>query len=276
MNQDQVDEVQSVEEELQNLIGQSWFDIEENFRKSTSRKSLTRIVFTSLIDSLHDKSPSTKNQTFKIASNIHDFFNAFTKGEADEERIELFGGVIIANGEENETMAALGFLEVDSPPSAFQILKSLNENSDSIYLHSIRILLVSDDCPCNDFGTFGVYITNPPTEDNVDIKKEGQTVVFSNIMKNLCKQCKVFYSESEEVEKGSSVKILNGLNRKSIPSALRIESCAKSDAYPTLEEYMQIFHSPICLELDSEKCSPILPVVDWKQVERITSSLFQK
>lgn len=271
-------ETLSVEDEAKELKGLSWFDIEEKYRKSTSRKSLTRIVFVSLIDPAHsyEQSPTSVSTT-EIASKIYDFFNVFINGEGEKERKDIYGGVVLATDgkeDENEATAALGFLEVDSPRFAQRILSQLCEdNGSDTAMNSIRILLVSDDCPCNNFESFGVYIAQSPSEESVDIMKEGPTTVFSGMMKKLCKQCKSFNAEPER--KGN-VKVLSGLNRKAIPSSLRIASCAKCDAYPTIKEYMDIFHSPIYFELDSERSAPLLPVVDWEQVERIASSVFPK
>ena len=274
-------ETLSVEDEVKELKGLSWFDIDEKYRKSTNRKSLTRIVFVSLIDQAHSYEQSlTSDSTsaIEIASKIYDFFNVFINGEGEKEGNDIYGGVVLAtdgNEDNNETTAALGFLEVDSPRFTQRILSKLccEDSESNTSMHSIRILLVSDDCPCNNFESFGVYIAQSPSEDSVDIMKEGPTIVFSAMMKKLCKQCKSFNAEPDR--KGN-VKVLSGLNRKAIPSSLRIASCAKCDAYPTIKEYMDIFHSPIYFELDSERSAPLLPVVDWKEVESIASSLFPK
>lgn len=272
------EEKQTVEEEVKQLKGDSWYDVEEQFRKATNRKSLTRIVFVSLINPLDDVTYPSE-ASVEIASKLHDFFTAFikqgNKGE-DGER-QLFGGVVLVTEgrEKSESTAALGFLEVDSATSAYECLNALSKNNTT-EMNSIRILLVSDDCPCNDFGPFAVYLARPPNEEYVDIIKEGPTFVFKNMMKNLCDQCQSFYFESGINETNNNLKELSGINRKSIPSALRIRCCATSDAFPTLEEYMYIYHSPIYFELDSETSSPLLPVVDWKQVKAMTSSLFEK
>jgi len=73
-----------------------------------------------------------------------------------------------------------------------------------------------------------------------------------------------------------NVKVLSGLPRKAVPSAIRVKGCAESDAYPTLDEYLDIYHSPIYLQLDSENTSPLLPVIDWKKVEIIASSFLNE
>lgn len=266
-------EIVSAEEEVQQIKGQSWFDAEQKGRKKLGRKSQTRIVFTSLINSSLYENP-TDATIIKIATEIFDFFTSFTTQNDEGDEIELLGGVVlVSEGKDmSKAHAALGFLEVDSPTVACEILRQLNQN-DTTALESIRILLISDDCPCNDFGQFGVYLASPPTEDHVDIEKEGPTFVFSNIMKNLCNQCRLFYAEAEKYQNEENIRILTGAKRKSIPSALRVASCAKSNEFPTLQEYLEIYHSPIYFELDSEKMSPLLPVIDWKKVQTIASSL---
>ncbi len=263
------------EEEVQQLKGKSWFDVEEEYRDRTGRKSLTKIIFTSLVD-----------QKSCVVSKIHDLFTQFNDRSGDDNDSDgnddldkVHGGVVlISNGGNNvgvndeEFIAALGFLETDSPSTAHECLSQLSTSGPSIGLHSIRILLVSDDCPCHDFGAFGIYIASPPTEDNVDVEKEGPSTIFVDIMTKLCKHSLTFPSEAKEHETILDAKLLSGLHRKAVPSATRIKSCAESDAYPTLEEYLDIYHSPIYLELDSEHMSPLLPVIDWKKVENIASS----
>lgn len=279
----------SAEEEVQQLKGQSWFDVEEEYRKRTSRKSLTRIIFTSLVN--HEEPPfSAVDETHGNSCallRIRDFFTQLNDksgdvSESNNDLDDVHGGVVLVSGGGNDKVGneefttALGFLETDSPSTAHQWLSRLSTSSSSIGLHSIRVLLVSDDCPCHDFGAFGIYIANPPTEDYVDVEKEGASIIFGDIMEKLCKQSLTFLSEAKEHEMISNVNVLSGLQRKAIPSAIRIKSCAESDAYPTLEEYLNIYHSPINLELDSENMSPLLPVINWKKVENIASSFLNE
>ena len=209
----------TVEKEVQRLKGQSWFDVEQKGREKLGRKGQTRIVFTSLIKSSHENSLDAS--IIKIGSEIYDFFTTFMKQNDEGDEIELFGGVVLVSEGRNmsKAHAALGFLEVDSPTVAYECLSQLNQ-TDTTALDSIRILLVSDDCPCNDFGPFGVYLVSPPTEDHVDIEKEGPTFVFSNIMKNLCNHCKSFFTESKTYANEEKIKILTGAKRNSILSAL--------------------------------------------------------
>ena len=187
--------------------------------------------------------------------------------------MELHGGIVLVSHgrESDEVTAAVGFIEVQSQYAAQELFSKLS-GYEMIGLHSIRILLVSDDCPCHDFATFGIYLASPPTESNVNIEEEGASIVFGSIMKNLCKESMSFPTEAKKHDKSEKVKVLEGLQRKSIPSALRIEQCAKCEAYPTLEEFLDIYHSPIYLELESEKMSPLVHDIDWNRVHEIASS----
>lgn len=265
-----------IAEQVKELKGLSWYEAEEKLRKECNRKSVTRIVFVSLITQKEGQEGSTDDTTtIVIASTLHDFFSSFMSLKDDDgcARGRLFGGIVLASvgRDKSEATSALGFLELDSATIAYECIREMGQ-SRNLGLDSIRILLVSDDCPCNDFGPFGVYLASPPTEDNVDIEKEGPAVVFSNIMKNLCKECKSFHVDSEIYDDTQNIKILNGKNRKSIPSAVRISNCAQCQCYPALEEYLRIFYSPTYYELDSEKMSPLMRLIDWEEVLNIVSS----
>mmetsp|Transcript_4315 Transcript_4315/g.5302 ORF Transcript_4315/g.5302 Transcript_4315/m.5302 type:complete len:215 (-) Transcript_4315:275-919(-) len=197
----------TVEEEVQQLKGQSWFDVEEKYRERTGRKSLTRIIFVSLVTvaESHDTSSCA-------ISSIRDFFTQFNdksgnNSDGSDDLDRLHGGVVLlsdgGHGNESvvndeELIAALGFFETDCPSTAHECLSELSVSGSSIGLSSIRILLVSDDCPCHEFGGFGIYIASPPTEDCVDVEKEGPSIIFGDIMKKLCKYSLAFPSEAKK------------------------------------------------------------------------------
>ncbi len=281
MTQDdkQTDDTRDIEEELRKIKGKSWYEAEEEYRAKTGRKSVTRIIFTSLVQKYRNENAEIV-KTVDIASNIYDFFVQFHDYNDGDEISKLYGGVALVSDDEsvNEDMsvvAAFGFLETQTPAAACDCLRKLHEKEAELSLASIRILLVTDDCPCNDFGEFGVYFTIPPTEDYFDIEEEGVVKVFKSIMKHLCKQSLAFPSEATKYENYNHVKVLSGLQSRSIPSTVRIKNCAKCDSFPTLREYLDIYDSDtIPLDLESDNLSPMQPIIDWKSVYDIAMACY--
>ena len=282
MSQEEKDSNSSrdIEEELKKIKGKSWYEAEEEYRANTGRKSLTRIIFTALVHQNLNESEEIIKNTTEIASNIYDFFIEFDNYNDGDEVSKLYGGVALVSNEETmrkdlSLVAAFGFLEMDTPVAAIDCFRKLKENESELCLATTRILLVTDDCPCNEFGEFGVYLTIPPTEDQVDIEKEGSVTSFKNIMKHLCKQSMNFPSEAKIYGNNTNIKVLSGIQSRSIPSSLRVIGCAKCDSYPTLEEYLEIFDPEnIPLDLESENLSPKLEGIDWKAVYDIAMSCY--
>jgi len=251
------------EEEVMKVIGKSWFEADEEHRQTNGRLSLTRILFACLVS---DGNSFDVSSDVPGASRLHDFFQSFG---ADKGRYPAGGIVLLSNDREvTAPTCALGFLEMQSPTDAEDCMGRLPD-LEHLGLHSIRIFLVSDDCPYHDFAPFGVYFGSPPSEDTVDIENDDPTEIFRDLMVNLCKHS-LSLSESEAHPRCGHLKILKGDQRKSMPSAKRITLLVGDRSqYPSLEDYLDIFHSPIDLQLESEKASPLLPVIDWDGVKNI-------
>ena len=158
---------------------------------------------------------------------------------------------------------------------ADEFLMQLKNGQEDLQFSSIRILLCSDDCPCHDFSAFCVYQATPPPGDvHEDITAEEAMQVFRDIIQNLCRHSRTF--ESEDDDDGTSgeypvlrFKTLTGQHRKCIPSKLCIEACAKSSEFPSLDEYISIFLSPMDCKLDSERSIPMPQIVDWDKMNAI-------
>lgn len=249
--------IESVTEEVQKMLGKSWYEVEEEERLKYGRKSLTRVVFVSLFDNL--QSLNTKPAVMNPVSNLDNFTSKFET---------MKGGIALASSDDGrDPVAALGFLEFESPQESHTFLQRLYEE-ENLGLKSTRILLVSDDCPSNEFGTFHVYRTIPHSEEVVDIDSEGPVFVFGEIMKRLCQSSLTLSNEARSVDGSTTIKSIEGKFRKMIPSVNRLIACAKYELYPTLAEYLDMFHSPIYLELESELTSPLVPIVDWDKVKK--------
>ena len=231
-------------QELDELRGKSWFDVEEERRKLTGRMSLTRVLFSALIEKNSLDGISQEKNFNSVSEKLKKAIKGCFKSEVTSED-NLAGGIILLSESKESVLpaAALGFIETMTPSDAYDILRKINASGQ---LQSIRILLASDDCPCHDFGVFDFYHTNPPPEDEVDIEAEGATRVFAGIMTNLCEETLMFPSTSR---KGVGItKTLIGPQRKAVPSTKRVIACAKCNLYPTLEEFLEIFESPIYFE----------------------------
>ena len=315
----QTEEISSVTKEAEELKGKSWYDADQEHRQRSNRLSITRVVFACLllpeVTRMDDDVTTIKDVEVKqdeeeargrldIASRLKDFIT-----DTIMPHIDIRGGVALlskgSGGIGTDAMnttcspsAALGFVELQSPSDAENLIVRLSKNNDgekSVGLRSIRILLCTDDCPCYELpsslssSSFAIYHASPPhEEDDIDIRAEGPTAVVGDIMKNLCSTGEQMDRSSssfssllakdrhrEEDESGGTddmIQSLTGPRRKSLPSARRVVTCSQSSFYPTIEEYIEIFCYPIIqsinLNLESDGISPILPVIDWDALIR--------
>lgn len=252
-----VSSFESIDEEVKKSIGKSWFEIEEEQRGNSY--SITRILFLSL---LHDDyfDVSEGGDVSNIIK-LHNFFCSVG--------VETAGGVVLLSNDRGRS----------SPNSALGFLEMSNENEDypgtlsdlgNLGFHSIRVLLVHTNCSHHDFAPFGVYYACPPNEDAFDIENEDKEAIFTDIMGNI-RKCSKSLAESEEHPQCTYLKILKGAQRKSMPSAERISSIAQCDLYPSLEEFLDFFNSP--LDAHRDKASPLLPLIEWDEVRNIIDEM---
>ena len=236
-------------------LGKSWFDEEKDHRG----KRFSRLIFTALIKHDAESGYCLSEISQKILSAVNEISSD-----------GLSGGVVLLLEEETECpLALLGFFELPSTDVS-KLLQSVNR-TEIIESTNTRILLATDDCPYNEFEKLGIYQTTPCVEDEVNVITEGPTLVFRDMMENLCKESLVFFEKSQE-EEGSVIRTLVGLQRKSIPSIRRVVACCNCNHYPTLDEFLDIYDSPIYFDLESERVAPIANVVDWDKVNELVKS----
>ena len=266
-----------VVEEIQQALDKSWFHESEEYRKRTARKSLTRLLFVSLVNNAFGTSDENQISPLcskSIASNVDEFVSVFEK----KTETKVYGGITLVSDNTSSTprppTAAIGFLEIERSVDADEFLMQLKNGQEDLQFSSIRILLCSDDCPCHDFSAFCAYQATPPPGDVHDITAEEATQVFRDIIQNLCRHSRTFDSEVDDDDTSSGVypvrfKTLIGQHRKCIPSKLCIEACAKSSEFPSLDEYISIFMSPMNCKLESERSIPMPQIVDWDKMNAI-------
>jgi hypothetical protein len=248
-----MDEIRPVEEESK-TIGKSWFEREEELRVKTGHQGITRVVFIALV--CDDSFGSDNVAAEKLF------------GKAGESTV---GGGLILLSSDREAMvpsSTIGFIEVQGESFMDNLIKLT-----SFGMHTIRILLYAEDCPTRDFAEpFSLYSASPPKGEAENMDDE-PTHFFQDLMAIIRKYSSSF-ADSDTLSHCKHLKLLNGENRKALPSANKIVRIAQSDIYPSLEEFVSIFQAPMG-SLESEKASPLLPVVDWKEVKGIVNEAFQ-
>ena len=250
-----MDEIHPGEEEIK-TIGKSWFEREEELRVETGHQGITRVVFIALVC---DDSFGSDNVA---AEKLFEYISSFGKAGGN-----TVGGGLILLSSDREAMvpsSAIGFIEVQGE----SFLDNLSKLT-SFGMHTIRILLYAEDCPTRDFAEpFSLYSASPPKGEAENMDDE-PTLFFQDLMAIIRKYSSSF-ADSDTLSHCKHLKLLNGENRKAIPSANKIARIAQSDIYPSLEEFVSIFQAPMGL-LESEKASPLLPVVDWNEVKGIVN-----
>ena len=158
----------------------------------------------------------------------------------------ITGGLLILSN-----TAIAGFIEA-SPRKLYALLGSF---SSSPLLSSVRIVANVEDAPERSFKHFGVYSANPPGSGDVDVDAESPAVVAGEVLKSL--QAVPFPEGSEGIV---------GLGKSApsdIPTAAKVLGCSDCQAYPTLEEYLELFASPVSVEVESEMVWPLQSAVSW-------------
>ena len=134
---------ESIDSEMEKIKGKSWHTVEEERRKSSGRKSLSRVIFASSIlgGKCHD-----------IGQKLQEFTNTFMTNHS------LAGGIVLISDEKDNVCpsCAFGFLELDTSSDAAQFLETLHEEQSNFGLETIRILMASHD----NFGSFNAYSNN--------------------------------------------------------------------------------------------------------------------
>ena len=196
------------------------------------------------------------------------------------------------DGINDDECSLLGLLE--GPPRV--IYEILQKFCDSPIFHSTRVLLASEDCPQREFNHYGIFSINcndgnsKKSHDLSVSLEEDSIATVDGILRSLCKEAKKFpyinnaqENDEDAMNKGCSIENLagsnkdskNGINckitierlkgklRTSIPSYSKIVACAKSDFYCRVDEFLEIFSSPINVELASEKVHPFEPTIRY-------------
>ena len=127
--------------------------------------------------------------------------------------------------------------------------------SSSPLLDKVRVVANIEDAPTRSFNHYGVYSANPPSSGDVDVSAEGPTVVAGEVLKSL--QGVPF------PEGGEGIVGLGRTAPSDTPSASKIMGCCDCEAYPTLEEYLELFASPVSVEVESEMVWPLQSAVSW-------------
>ncbi len=116
-----------------------------------------------------------------------------------------------------------------------------------------------EDCPSRDLKRWGVYSANPPSDDEVDIRSEGASVVASLLVSSIMRDAADF---PEGNPMGITPLGRAGGAAVSMPSANKVLGCCKSDLFPDLGEYLALFADPISVEVESDRMWPLQSLVD--------------
>ena len=98
-----------------------------------------------------------------------------------------------------------------------------------------------------------MYSANPNPETDVDISVEGPVNVATGVLDKL--------TSTSFPEAGKNIMNLTRAAGNGIPSSGRILACANEDSYPTSQEYLDIFATPVNIEIESEKVWPLQSTV---------------
>jgi len=162
---------------------------------------------------------------------------------------KITGGCIITSN-----AAVLGFIEA----KVSLVCKLLTELQSKDVLKDTRVLSVSQNCPVREFENWGVYSSNPPSED-IDVAAEGANNVAQDIF------TKVINAAGDLTDNSSSNKITSLSKTLSLPSSSNLIACSKSSEFPSLQEYMELFGDQVVVENASEKAWPLQNVVMYDE-----------
>lgn len=277
--------------DVKSLLGKSWSDAEADYRNIVSRDSFTRLIF---VSSLKDISNTeVHGSQIDINKLNHLIFNKGNDSSGSNQqkrnihwkhtveegiqsqRVPMTTGCLIfiseTDDEENVPVMMFGFIEA-APGEVLDKLRCLKNSSE--WISRTRVLLNSEDCPVREFPSgFSIFTTRSLPENYVDLEEEGGAEnVIESIIKSICEEAANFPVQDNSlpsVANNSSMQVgvndttpdfeiqkLTGSQRKVIPSISRLNACLENDFFPTAEEFLDLFASPIFLSLESENVYP--------------------
>lgn len=221
----------------ESLTGKSLLEVvETRFQDSNRQETVTRVVLSA--------SFGEGSSAEKVSSLAQDAKQEAEKVDAAHNS-KITGGLIVIS---NSSIATI----LEAPPK--KIYSILNAFASSPLLSKVRILANVEDAPTRSFEHFGCYSANPPSEGDVDVSAEGPVSVASDILAK--------FQSNAFPEAGSSIVALSKTGFD-VPSASRISSCSDCSAFPTLTEYLELFASPVSVEVESEMVWPLGSAVSW-------------
>ncbi len=252
-----VHQISSIDEQqLNETISKTWVDIEEERRNKICHLGLTRIVFVCCLI-------SSDCSIIENAKKLHEIFTS-----TDDHDDPPMGGIVLtaADQEDANPCAAFGFLEFNQQRDVQKCMGILAADSTNFGFHSLKILLISHDNKSREFTKFDIYFASPPADDSINIAEYGP-VAFELMMEKLYKHYATLV-DCEEHPMCRELKMLKGTKCNSIPSANRIKQFAFSNCYPSPNDFVEIFDSPVDLKSgsDFDSASQVLPLIDWDEV----------
>jgi len=245
----------TTENDFSTLLDSSLYDTEVKYREDTSRDSFTRFLFVSLLNS------DIQNDA-DLSVNFHsETFQHFLQKE--DILIKIITGCFILtydSNDSNKAPALLGLLE--APPKV--LYKIISKIKQSGMIHSTRVLLASEDCPSREFENFGIFSANTVREANIDILEEGEVNVVDAILRSICDEAKNFPFPNKDAGTFQNIIELAGKQRKAVPTFSRIEACVMSDFFAQIEEFIEIFITPIVCKVEDNLAYPIEPTLRYE------------
>ena len=221
----------------ESLTGKSLLDVAEaRFQETGRGETVTRVVLSAGFgEGSNAEKVSALTQDAKAEAEKVDAAN----------RSNITGGLVVIS---NSSIAAV----LEGPPK--KIYSVLNAFAASPLLSKVRVLANIEDAPTRSFEHFGCYTANPPSEGDVDVSAEGPVSVANDILAK--------FQSNSFPEAGSSMVALSKQGF-SVPSASRISACSECTGFPTLSEYLELFASPVSVEVESETVWPLGSTVPW-------------
>lgn len=248
-------------EDLGIHIGNSWFEERVKRRQGIDHthligRGLKRVMFVCLTEG---NCFDTNEEMRRNASKLHDYFTTNS--------VEAGALVLLAN-KRGETVprCAIGFLEISGESEIKDCMNTLNELS-GLGFKSIRILLVDEDCSGRIFPPFRVYFACPPNEEVTTIQIGNGTNTFNELFTNIFNLGQLLrdnQARSKNPEQGCFT-LLEGDERKSVPSSERISIIAQSCVYPSLLECKELLIKDEVLLWNS--------MIDWDEVTHMITRI---
>jgi hypothetical protein len=225
--------------------------------------SVLRVLYVGILKTTAEEVLSSMNASYAAAMEVSSRKAYREQSVEDTEQKPVGGCVLISNA------AVLGFIE----SSSARVEMFLRTLGCSAHLSSLKVISSTEDCPVCEFSSFGMYSANPPSEDAVDIDSEGACNATASVTAKL-------FASNERAKDGSSFNFpkypsnssetkvaaatilpLSKLHGQSMPSLTRINACAQSTKFASFDEFLDIYASPIDVELGSEIVHPQMPIV---------------